>query len=171
MAQLRLIALVACVACTAACRSSEAGPTSGLTPPAGWRALPDVAGAAREAGLAAKATIDGVEAWGDTARGCYGVWLAMSSDAGAPDVLADKLLSSLTSAPTLAGITVTDIVKPPKAVDSGMLSLSFSRAPYSGKLRAQIGKTGAYAVLACLWNGREPAACEAACTVLLGGMK
>ncbi len=169
MAQLRLIALA--LACAAACRSSEAGPTSGLTAPAGWRAPPDGAGAAREAGLAATATIDGVEAWGDTSRGCYAAWLAMSSDPGAPDVLADKLLASVTSAPRLAGITVTDVVKPAKAPDSGVLSLSFTRAPYTGKLRVQIGKTGAYAVLACLWNTREPIACEAACTVLLGGLK
>ena len=41
------------------------------------------------------------------------------------------------------------------------------RAPYRGRLRAR-DRSRASTALACFWNEREPAACEAACTTLLG---
>jgi hypothetical protein len=99
----------------------------------------------------------------------------VTGERGTPEALADLLVANLSATPALAGIAVTDVVKPTlttgPASDSGVLSLAFARAPYRGRLRAQIGKTGAYAVLACFWNEREPAACEAACTQLVGSMK
>jgi hypothetical protein len=80
------------------------------------------------------------------------------------------MLASL--AAELPGLTVADVVKPdPKVPDAGVLSLSFTRPPYRGKLRAPIAKTGAIAVLACFWNMREPIACEAACNQLVGSFK
>jgi hypothetical protein len=173
MAQLRLIH--AAVVCLAACRASEAGPTSGLTVPAGWRALPELVTAATEASKQAKLHVDGIEAWGEPSRGCYATWLAMTGERGAPDALAERMLAELSATPALAGISITDVVKPTvKTAESGVLSLAFARPPYRGRLRAQIGgpgKTAAYAVLACFWNEREPLACEAACGQLVGSMQ
>jgi hypothetical protein len=169
MAQLRLIH--AAVVCLAACRASEAGPTSGLTVPAGWRALPELVTAASDAGKQAKLRVEGIEAWGEPSRGCYATWLALTGDKGAPDAIAELMVSELSASPALAGITITDVVKPAPKTESGVLSLAFTRAPYRGTLRAQLGKTGAHAVLACFWNEREPLACEAACNQLVGSMK
>lgn len=159
MAQLRLIAVIAAFG---ACRASEAGPTSGLTAPAGWRPLPELATAATDAAKQAKITVTGAEAWGDPARGCYAAWLAVSSAAGDPVVLGPKLVEQLR---TDLGGELRDVVLP--AAASSALSLRFVRAPYEGTLRADIAKTGGITVLACFWNAREPKACEAAC----GGIK
>jgi hypothetical protein len=51
------------------------------------------------------------------------------------------------------------------------VTFGFERAPYHGTLRAELASTGAVSALACAWNAREPAACEAACVALLGGAK
>jgi hypothetical protein len=143
--------------------------------PAGWRAMPELVTAAADAGKQAKLRVDGIEAWGEPSRGCYATWLSITGEPGAPSALADLMVASLSATPALAGITVSEIVKPAVKTgprdESGVLSLAFARAPYRGHLRAQIGKTGAYAVLACFWNEREPLACEAACSQLIGSMK
>ena len=166
MAQLRLIALAALVAC----RASEAAPTSGLTPPAGWKPLPELATAATDAAKHANVTVDAAEAWGEPARGCYAAWVAIRAGGGLPSSIADPMIASLSA--ELPGLVVADIVKPDaKTPVAGVLSLSFTRPPYRGKLRAPIAKTGAIAVLACFWNVREPVACEAACSQLIGSMK
>jgi hypothetical protein len=52
-----------------------------------------------------------------------------------------------------------------------VLSLTFSRALYRGKLRATLAKDGKIAALACFWNNREPVACDQACTSMIGSMK
>lgn len=166
MAQLRLIALAA----LAACRASEAGPTSGLTPPPGWKALPELATAVTAAAKQTSITVEGVEAWGEPARGCYAAWMALRGASGAPAAIADPMLASLSA--ELPGLTVNDVVKPdPKVTEAGVLSLSFTRPPYRGKLRAPIAKTGAIGVLACFWNVREPVVCEAACNQLMGSFQ
>jgi hypothetical protein len=162
MAELRLMLVIA----LASCRASEAGPSSGLTPPAGWKPLPELATAARDGAKHAGVTIDGVEAWGEPARGCYGAWLGMHAGAGSPAAIANAMLQSMP--PELA---VTDLVKPAGSGDAGILSLAFARAPYTGRVRAQLTKTGLVSLVACYWNAREPAACEAACSELLGGLK
>jgi hypothetical protein len=133
--------------------------------------MPDVASAAATAAKEAKTVTDGTEAWGEPARGCYAVWLSLRGGGGSPGVLADLVVRSLTSTPSLVGLTVANVVKPATDAASGVLSLSFTRPPYQGVLRAQIGRTGTYAVLACFWNQREPVACQAACTAFVGGMR
>ncbi|HEY5925906.1 MAG TPA: hypothetical protein VIV11_29665 [Kofleriaceae bacterium] len=154
-----------------ACRSSEAGPTSGLTPPAGWQALPSLATAASEAAKSGGITVDGVEAWGEPARGCYAAWIALRGAGGAPDAMADQLVRSLSVEPALLGILIRDVVKPAAGAASGVLSLAFERGVYRGKLRATLAKDGKVAALACFWNWREPIACEQACNGLIGSMR
>lgn len=173
MAELRLAALVAVVAVVAlgACRSSEAGPGSGLTPPPGWTPLPALATAASDAAKSGGAIVDGVEAWGETARGCYATWIALHGSTGTADAVADLLVRSVSAEPALAGIVVRDVVKPAAGATSGVLSLSFERAMYRGTLRAMLGGGGKLAALACFWNLREPVACEQACTSLAGSMR
>jgi len=169
MAVVRLVAAAAIA--VIGCRASEAGPGSGLTPPAGWHALPSLATAATDAARNAGIKVEGAEAWGEPARGCYAAWMGLAGGKAAPEALADQLVTSLSAEPSLAGITVRDVVKPAAGAAAGTLSLGFTRAPYTGTLRAQLVKDGHVALLACFWNEREPVACETACTQLVGSMK
>jgi hypothetical protein len=78
MAQLRLIVWLASAALAlSACRASEAGPTSGLTPPADWKPLPDLATAVTEAARLTSINVEAIETWGEPARGCYAAWMAL----------------------------------------------------------------------------------------------
>lgn len=176
MAELRLIevarrAALLAIAVTA-CRSSAADPGSGVTPPNGWSALPQLATAAGTAAKQTGITVDHVEAWGEPARGCYAAYLGFAGAVGPADVVAQQMVASLSAEPALAGIVIHDVVKPGGSASgaAGMLELAFERAQYHGKLRANIGADGHVRVLACFWNQREPAACEQGCTSLLGSL-
>jgi hypothetical protein len=165
MAQLRLM-LVVLAACTADAAPGSgvpippgvtppfAPPTgSAVTPPAGWMPLPQLASAA-------KAQIDGAsaDAWGEPAMGCYAATLAFAQRGTTKALLAD----------VQKAVTIHDVVAP--TTRAGVLALSFDKAPYKGRVRATLdGKT--VNALACFWNEREPAACEAACTALIGSQK
>lgn len=171
-----LLAIVAVLGC----RASEAGPGSGLAPPAGWQAAQQLAAAASDAAKADGVTIDGAEAWADQARGCYGAWVAWRGGSGAPEKLADALLLAVSSEKSLEGIAVREVVKPTPGGNVGVLSFGFDRAApsgdsaaslYRGTVRAQLARDGHVAALACFWNQREPAACEADCAKLVGSMK
>ena len=165
MALLRLM-----LASLAACSQAGAQPsaTSGLTPPAGWIAMPEIATAAATAAKGGGVTVDGAEAWGEPARGCYGVWLALRGEGAS----AEQVLAGLAGQP----ITTRDVVKP--ETGDGIVALGFdtTRAPgsavrgnYRGRLRARIA-AGTITALACFANEREPNACEGACTALLQGL-
>lgn len=162
MADVRLIAaLVALAACgPAGAQPESAGAASGITAPAGWKSLAAVAAAARTGATATGVTVDGAEAWGEPAMGCYAMWLALHGAGGGPDALAEQVLAGLAA----EKLAVRDVVKPS---GDGVLSLTVERAPYRGKLRARL-EDGRISVLACVGNQREPIACEAACTKLLG---
>ena len=184
MADLRLIA--AC--CLAACSRADAQPqASGIKPPAGWQAQPAIAAAAKEA--LGKATVDGIESFGEPAMGCYSVWMALRGSGGAKDV-AEQLLRGLTEQkpdkkkpPPKRKLEIKDVVKP--TAEEGILSLTFEsallgdglrptlgdglRPIYKGRLRARLGK-GKITMLACFSSQREPAACETACTTMLGAL-
>jgi len=161
MAQLRLIALALC----AACGTSEAAPppSSGLTAPAGWQVAPQIAKAASEA---AGSSATSSEAWAEPARGCYAVWIGLHGAAGAIDAAADRLVASVQK----LGVTTSEVAKP-AAGEHGELQLAFAKQPYRGKLRAQLAKTGDVIALACMWNEREPKACETSCATLLGSLR
>lgn len=165
MALLRLMLLS-----LAACGQAGAQPSaaSGLTPPAGWIAIPEIATAAATAAKGGGVTVDGAEAWGDPARGCYGIWLALHGEGAS----AEQVLAGLGSEP----VSLRDVVKP--ETGDGIVSLGFetSKAPattvrgtYRGRLRARIA-AGKITTLACFANDREPNACDGACTTLLGGL-
>jgi hypothetical protein len=150
MAQLRLMALA-----LAACSASEAAPPSVpiATVPAGWVSLPALA-------LAGRGAIEGstADAWGEPAMGCYATTLAFP-ERGPVGALLDEVKKS---------VSVSDAVVPSAA--GGVLSFTFDKTPYKGRVRANLdGKT--VTALACFWNEREPAACEAACTAMIGSMK
>lgn len=166
MARVRLIALVA----LCSCRVSEAAPNSGLTPPPGWSSLPSLATAARDAAKGGMLTVENAEAWGETSRGCYAAWLALAGGTHSRSALADDIVQGIEKEPALAGITVSELAKPAD-LEPDNLSLAFARKPYRGRLKAQLSKDGRVALLACFWNEREPATCEASCTALLGSMK
>lgn len=156
---LRLSALACLVV---ACRPAGAQPSasSGLTAPEGWISLPEVAAAAaaaaaRDDGL----TVEGSEAWGEPARGCYAVWLALRG----PRAAAAQVLSGLEA----EGLALTDTVQP--ETPDGIATARFEKAPFRGRLRARTS-AGRVVTLACFANEREPTSCEAPCTTLLGGL-
>ncbi|HEY1546769.1 MAG TPA: hypothetical protein VGG28_03080 [Kofleriaceae bacterium] len=158
MAQLRLIAMLA----LASCGRGEAAPSQ-LQAPAGWRSAPELAKAASDAaGSAATAT----EGWAEPARGCYAVWLALHGAAASIDAAADQLLAGVQK----LGVTASEIVKPQPA-EHGELAFAFSNQRYRGRMRALLAKTGDVSALACMWNEREPKACEAQCVQMLGGLR
>ena len=154
MAELRMIALaVLAIGCRA-----EAGPApgGGFTPAASCQPLHDLETAARTAIASDGVTVDTAEAFGERAMGCYVLHLALRGAANDPDRVAETL--------TQAGLTVTELAKSA----GGPMTLAFARSPYHGRMRAQLAVPGAITAVACFWNQREPAACEAACTTLLG---
>ena len=168
MALLRLI-----VFALAACGQAGAQPsaTSGLSVPAGWIAIPEIAMAVTTAAKGDGVSVEGAEAWGEPARGCYGVWLVLAGEGAS----AEQVLAGIAQQP----LTTSNIVKPEGA--DGLVTLSFetpapaaaATAPaattYRGRLRARIA-AGKITMLACFANDREPATCEAACSSLLGGL-
>ncbi|NVB78289.1 MAG: hypothetical protein HOV81_07840 [Kofleriaceae bacterium] len=168
---MRLFAIGCVVSAAVGCGTSEAGPGSGLTPPASWKALPQLATAATQAAKEDGVTIDISEAWADQARGCYAAWLAWRGAKGAPEKLADALVLAVSSEKSLEGIAVRDVVKPTPGGNVGVVSLGFERGEYRGTVRAQLTREGQVAALACFWNQREPAACAADCGKLVGSMK
>ena len=88
---IRLGVILALGACTLAGAQATERMTehSGLTAPAGWRDLPELASRVGATLAERKLRLDGVEAWGEPARGCFGVWLAIRGDgATAAQVLA-----------------------------------------------------------------------------------
>lgn len=186
-----LAPLLALAACDPAGAQTSAA-SSGVVVPPGWQPLPQLAAAARDA-AGAKGTVDGAEAWGQTAMGCYAVWIAMSAPGAAPQ-LADQVLAAFAAPPArdkaaggkpgdkaragdkagstddagdAARVDIKDVVKP--TADPGVLSLAFERAPYRGRMVARLGG-GKMIALACFANQREPVACEAACAPLLGAL-
>lgn len=162
MADLRLIAVLL-VAC------ADAGaqpPVPSPKPPTGWTPQPAIVTAAKDA-LGKKATIEGIEAFGEPAMGCYSVWMAVRASGKATE-LADQLVKGLTEPDKKRKIEIKDVVKP-TAEEEGVLALSFETPPYSGRLRARLGK-GRITALACWSAQREPVACAQACTIMLGAL-
>lgn len=161
MALLRIAALLALGACGKAGAQPTAPSTarSGISAPTGWSALPDLAKAVSEATKVGGVAVDGVEAWGETARGCYAVWFALSG-AGAN---ADAVIAGLA-----AEKLVTSNVVKPEAAD-GVTSLMFAKPPYTGRLRVRT-EGAKLTAIACFANQREPRSCEVPCTALLGAI-
>jgi hypothetical protein len=159
MADARLILLVA-----TACRAADADEgaaaktASGLTAPAGWRELPALASSARAAATAPGTSVDGVEAWGEPAMGCYAVWLALRGATGGGDDAARQVVDGLTT----ARFTLSE-----SRTNGREVSVELERAPYRGALQVRVGD-GALTALACVANERERPACAAACATLLG---
>lgn len=167
-AGLGLLGLLALVGlATTSCRAAEAdsppvvATASGIAPPAGWIVLPALSAAARAA-IGLGYAVDGVEAWGDPARGCYATWFA-TRGGGSARALASELVASFTGDAAL-----TEVALP--TTDPGVVRASFSRAPYRGRLRARVA-TDRLEAIACFANQREPVACAAACDALLGAIR
>ena len=156
------MALIGSLVGLGGCGSADAQATvaSGITPPSGWQALPSVATATRMAAGASGVTIDGAEAWGEPAMGCYAMWIALHGSGGGVEELTQQVLDGIAA----EKIDVSDVVKPTSA--DGVLALTIERKPYRGRLRARLGD-GRIAALACVANQREPRACETACNPLV----
>jgi hypothetical protein len=180
----------ALAACSIACSSAAAEPGAPASAPptalpAGWVPLPPIAAAVAAAAKTDGVVIDAALAFGEPARGCYAVWLALHGPAATAAALADQVLDGLPAGggPRVAAgtraagaappagspgtISISGVVKPSGA--SGVLELAFARPPYHGRVRAQLGD-GRIAAVACFANQREPLTCDAACTRLLQDM-
>ncbi|HMG23886.1 MAG TPA: hypothetical protein VK607_21275 [Kofleriaceae bacterium] len=175
MAVLRLTApalAVAVAACSAAgaepapaagppaAAVAPAGPAATAAHPAGWRQLPAVASAVAAAARTDGVAVDATDAWGEPARGCYAVWLALRGGSAGAAALADQVLGSV------AGLSPTEVVRP--IGPDGTLAFGFARPPYRGRVRAKVG-AGRISAVACFANQREPVACDAACRGVLEG--
>ncbi len=153
------------IAALGACGQAGAQPTapsparSGITAPAGWATLPDLATAVTGATSVSGVTIEGVEAWGETARGCYAVWFALTG-AGAN---ADAVIAGLAA----EKLATSNVVKPEG--ETGVTSLAFAKPPYTGRLRVRT-ESGKLTAIACFANDREPQSCDVPCTALLGAV-
>jgi hypothetical protein len=166
MAELRLMLIA-----LASCAASEAAPppaasASNFAAPKGWAVDTALAKTAATAAGGDKVTVLGSDAWSEPSRGCYAIWIDLAGGAVPIDAAADQLIAAMTTQKA----TLREIQKP-AAGDAGTLALAFDRAPYHGKLRAELVNTGEVRALACMWNQREPKACEAGCAGLLGAMK
>jgi hypothetical protein len=173
-----VLAALSGAAAGAGCGRAGAAPerSSGITPPPGWQSMATVATTARLA-LGPKTEVEGAEAWGEPAMGCYAVWLALRAS-GTAEAVGKQVVAGFTGAAGAADaagsgsgsssgarLIVKDVVAP--TGDEGVLTLAFERGDHRGRLRARLGG-GKIAALACFANQREPLACEAACTKLLG---
>ena len=164
-----VVALAACSASDAA--PGSAAPPPGVNPPfalpagtiatvpTGW--LPEPALATTAAAQLPGAT---AQAWGEPAMGCYAAALTFSGG-GAPATLGKALLDDVRKV-----VAVREVVEPVAGATSGVLAFAFDKTPYRGRVRANLGG-GSVSALACFWNDREPAACEAACTAMIGSMR
>lgn len=132
---------------------------SGLAAPAGWQSLPAIARATAGAAKGHGVAITGAEAWGDRARGCYATWLALRGEGATAKAVFDGLAA--------AGLTAHDATPP--AVTDTVVEYAIARGDYKGRVRARI-VAGNITALACFANRREPGACDAPCTKLLGGL-
>ena len=175
MALLRLALIGAALG---ACGQAGAQPTapanapSGITAPTGWAGLPELAQAVRDATKAEGVTVDGVEAWGETARGCYAVWFALAgsganADAVIAGLAAEKLATSNVVKPESGdGITAVTFASTPHPKGAGSPGGSLA---FTGRLRVRT-LDGKLTALACFANQREPLTCDAPCTSLLGAI-
>jgi hypothetical protein len=170
-----------------ACNAAGAAPTPGSGPhPMGWKQLPAIARAVGAAATADGVTVDAVDAWGEPARGCYGVWLELRGGSAEAPALADQILGGLpvgTASRTRPGepgaprpaetpeiVEIVEIVeindlRRPSGPD-GVLAFQFARPPFRGRVRARLGH-GRITATTCFFNQREPAACDAVCTGVL----
>lgn len=160
MADLRLIVMLAVAACGSAGAQPESVSMS-VTPPQGWQAIPAAATSAKAAAGAPGITIDEMQAWGEPTAGCYALWFALHGGSSGTDVIAKEIVDGLVA----EKFTVGD-----SAVEGGVFELAIERAPYKGRVRAQVGD-GKVAGIACVANQRDPAGCEAPCKAMLGAVK
>ena len=162
MANVRLIELAAMFA--VGCSRADAEPP-GIAVPKAWEKLPAIAEAVRGAlTVNPKVEVIAADGWGERAMGCYAIRLDVKGP-GSAAALSDQILTGIAAEPSLK---IKDVVKPPAG--AGILTLGFEKAPYRGRLRAQIGP-GTINAVACFANQREPKACELACDGMLGGIK
>ena len=157
-----MIALAALAACG---RADADGAKAPVQPPVGWLALPGLASGANKAAAAEGITVDGAEAWGDPAAGCYAVWLALHGSSGDAPALAKQVVDGLAA----AKLETSEVSVP--STDDGVLGLRFAaQGGVKGRLKARLGG-GKISALACFANPREPKACEATCTTMLGAIE
>ena len=90
---------------------------------------------------------------------------AASSTAAASTAPAGAKAKAKGPAPWSEPVVISEVVKPTAA--TGSLTFGFTSLPYRGRVRAQLSK-GRVAAVACFANEREPLACQAICTQLLG---
>jgi hypothetical protein len=117
---------------------------------------------AKSAAASPGIVVDDVRAWGEPTTGCYALWFALSgAGGGGSETIAKEIVDGLTA----EKFTVGD-----SALTEGVFELAIERAPYKGRVRAQV-TGGRVAGLACVANQRDPQSCEAPCKAMLGAIK
>lgn len=134
-----------------------------VTVPGGWTVQPALADAARAAAVAEAGPRPlAIEAWGDPLRGCFATAIAIGLRARDGETLADELRTALASVVSLDGWRA----------DGGLLQARLARPGWQGTLRGLVSaRTDLRAtVIACFYNDRAPARCEAGCGALFASL-
>jgi hypothetical protein len=170
------VAAIAAVALSAAAwAGAPADPGTARRPdpvriqvPPGWRSLPAIARAATGDGADAPVA----EAWGDPARGCFG--LVDRTTATAPEIEPAAVERWIREA--LAGAHIAVSRSELETADHRLASrFELSRDALRGRARTVIaparGDTVRAVLATCVWTQREPAVCRARCDSFLDSLE
>lgn len=140
----------------------------GVAVPAGWAQLPEVAGAGLAGVDEAARARTVVRAWGEPSLGCFATVVEI---AGSRNEHMARVAETFRA--TLAGQAQVDGWTFDEA--SGEMTATITRGVLHGSVRGRLvtDVTGAPhgAFLACFYNEREPARCQAACTSMLASLE
>ncbi len=130
----------------------------GVTIPAGWRPLAELAGAIPTA-RGAPVVVEARKGWGDPAHGCFALMQRVSAPAKGFHL-------GRTQAALLQAMQATGFTAGPNAVE-----LPFVGRGVQGRMRSSTLPEAqdriAVVSLACFYNGREPDRCQPMCDAML----
>ena len=140
----------------------------GVTVPPGWAALPEVAGAGLAGVDEAMRARTVVRAWGEPSLGCFATVVEIAGSRNEHMArVAETFRATMASGAQVDGWTFADA--------TGEVTATITRGVLHGSVRGRMATdvTGAPhgAFLACFYNEREPARCQAACADMLASLE
>ncbi len=131
----------------------------GVTIPAGWRPLAELAGALPAQASGAKVVLESRQGWGDPAQGCFALLQRVSAPARGFHL-------GRAQAALLQALQATGFTAGPNAAE-----LPFVGHGVQGRMRSTTQPEAqdriAVVSLACFYNGREPDRCRPTCDAML----
>ncbi len=131
----------------------------GVTIPAGWRPLAELAGALPAHASGAQVVVESRQGWGDPAQGCFALLQRVSAPARGFHL-------GRAQAALLQALQATGFTAGPNAAE-----LAFVGHGVQGRMRSTTQPEAqdriAVVSLACFYNGREPDRCRPTCDAML----